>query len=133
MQRLLMLYKGAKIYCHFADFKKKFPATSARRPKEKKSTVGVASYVTHLLPFLCFNAKDLLISFKPRHLKYVRARGLRRLAQDTEIRTKCLGHGSKFPFGSVRTSNLYRLLTCLRILNSIVMLGPIGELYSQRL
>ena len=25
MQRLLMLYKGAKIYCHFADFKKKFP------------------------------------------------------------------------------------------------------------
>ena len=39
MQRWLMLYRGANIYCYFADFKKKFAATSARRPKVLKSTV----------------------------------------------------------------------------------------------
>lgn len=78
-----------------------------------------------------FQSKSPVDLLQTCHLKYVRPRGLTRMAPSLKIRTKCLGHDSEFPFRFVGTSNLYRLLTCLRILNSIIMLKPIGEHYSQ--
>ena len=68
MQRCLVLYRGAKTYYHFADFEKKFPATSARRPKEKKSTVSwVAPNVKRAS---LISSRGCLQSFHP-YLHYV--------------------------------------------------------------